>query len=70
MDPVALSAEKAIADFDIHVDRVRTLKKIWLSPLEPAQLQALCGKVLANDSVEQVVVGPLDFRTAGHGPAL
>jgi phosphoribosylformylglycinamidine synthase len=67
MDPVALSAKKAIADFDIHVRGVRTLKKIWLSPLEPAQLQALCGKVLANDSVEQVVVGPLDFQHLDMG---
>ena len=69
MDPVALSAENAIADFDIRVGRVRTLKKIWLSPLEPAQLQALCSKVLANDSIEQVVIGPLDFQPAGYGPA-
>ena len=67
MDPVALSAENAIADFNIRVDRVRTLKKIWLSPLEPAQLQALCSKVLANDSIEQVVIGPLDFRRLDMG---
>ncbi|MHB8969466.1 MAG: phosphoribosylformylglycinamidine synthase subunit PurL [Pirellulaceae bacterium] len=67
MDPVALSAEKAIADFDIHVRGVRTLKKIWLSPLATAQLQALCGKVLANDSVEQIVVGPLDFQHLDMG---
>jgi phosphoribosylformylglycinamidine synthase II len=67
MDPVAWSAENAIADFDIRVGRVRTLKKIWLSPLEPAQLQALCDKVLANDSIEQVVIGPLDFRRLDMG---
>ncbi len=67
MDPVALSAEKAIADFGIRVDRVRTLKKIWLSPLDETQLQALSSKVLANDSVEQVVIGPLDFQRLDMG---
>jgi len=67
MDPVALSAESAIADFGIPVHRVRTLKKIWLPALEPPRLQALCGKVLANDSVEQVLVGPLEFRQLDVG---
>ena len=38
-----------------------------MSPLEPAQLQALCSKVLANDSIEQVVIGPLDFRRLDVG---
>lgn len=59
MDPVALSTEKAIADFGIQVRAVRTLKKYWLSPLSDEQLRGLCGKVLANDSVEQAILGPL-----------
>jgi phosphoribosylformylglycinamidine synthase len=59
MDPVALSTEKAIADFGIEVRAVRTLKKYWLSPLDEDQQRALCGKVLANDSVEQAILGPL-----------
>lgn len=67
MDPVALSALKAIADFEIPVQCVRTLKKIWLPDLPAAQLAALCGKVLANESVEQVVQGPLQLTRLDMG---
>jgi phosphoribosylformylglycinamidine synthase len=69
MDPVALSAEKAIADFGIAVRTVRTLKKVWLPDLAPATLQALCSKVLANDSVEHVVIGPLTLQRLDMGQA-
>ena len=64
MDPVAQSALAAIAEFGIDTQAVRTLHKYWLSgphaeSLDNAFLDKLCGKVLANDSIEQVVVGPL-----------
>ena len=61
MDPVAQSAQQAISDFDMHVDAVRTLRKYWVRGLDEEQVAALCSKVLANDSVEQVVVGPLEL---------
>lgn len=59
MDPVAQSAQEAIADFGFAPEAVRTLNKYWISGLTPEQLKLLCAKVLANDSIEQVVVGPL-----------
>jgi len=62
MDPVAQSALRAIADFDIRVDAVRTLKKYWLGDLSDEQLERLCGRILANDAIEQVIVGPLTFE--------
>ena len=62
MDPVAQSALAAIADFGIQAEAVRTLKKYWIEELEPEKLQMLCSKILANDAIEQVIVGPLDFE--------
>jgi phosphoribosylformylglycinamidine synthase subunit PurSL len=62
MDPVAQSTLLALRDLSLPVDQVRTLRKYWLSDLEPAQLDRLCQKLLANDSIEQVVVGPLNLN--------
>ncbi|MFO1063830.1 MAG: phosphoribosylformylglycinamidine synthase subunit PurL [Pirellulales bacterium] len=59
MDPVAQSTLQALQDLSMPVDQVRTLRKYWISNVEPAQLDRLCQKLLANDSIEQVVVGPL-----------
>ncbi len=75
MDPVAHSAQQAIADFGFQADAVRTLKKYWIGgvrdkaeateaesrPLSDEQLDVLCSKILSNDAVEQVIVGPLTF---------
>jgi phosphoribosylformylglycinamidine synthase len=59
MDPVAQSALAAIADFNLQAEAVRTFRKYWLADLPDDKLQRLCGKLLANDAIEQVVVGPL-----------
>jgi len=67
MDPVAQSALEAIADFDIPADAVRTLKKYWIGGLSDAQLAPLCSKILANDAIEQVIVGPLQFERLEFG---
>ena len=67
MDPVALSAQTAIEDFKLKADVVRTLKKYWLGPMSDEQLDVLCSKVLANDAVEQVIRGPLDFDQLQFG---
>ena len=61
MDPVAQSASDAIADLGIEVEAVRTLKKYWFEKLDAKSLDVLTRKVLANDAIEQVVVGPLTF---------
>ncbi len=62
MDPVAMSAKQAIADFGIAADEVRTFKKYWIGDLAEGRLGALCSKILANDAVEQTIVGPLPFN--------
>ncbi|MBI2824535.1 MAG: phosphoribosylformylglycinamidine synthase subunit PurL [Planctomycetia bacterium] len=59
MDPVAQSALGAIADLGIEATAVRTFRKLWLGNLAPERLDRLCAKLLANESIEQVVVGPL-----------
>jgi phosphoribosylformylglycinamidine synthase len=66
MDPVAQSALRAIGDLDhedlgSRAEAVRTLKKYWIAGLPDDRLELLCSKVLANDAVEQVIVGPLSF---------
>ncbi len=62
MDPVAQSAMAAIADLGIRAEAVRTLKKYAVGPLADDRLALLCSKVLANDAIEQVIVGPLSFE--------
>ncbi len=61
MDPVAQSAMDAIADFGFRADAVRTVKKYAVGRLAEDRIPLLCSKVLANDAIEQVVVGPLTF---------
>ena len=67
MDPVAQSAEQAIADYDIPVTAVRTFQKYWIGDSSTAELDQLCNKVLANDSIEQVVHGPLELDRLSIG---
>jgi phosphoribosylformylglycinamidine synthase len=59
MDPVAQSTMAAIADFGIKVEAVRTMKKFAIGGLDSDRLALLCSKVLANDAIEQSIIGPL-----------
>ena len=52
----------AIADLQINVSAIRTLKKYWLPELDDRAIQRLASKILANDAIEQVVSGPLHFK--------
>lgn len=61
MDPVAQSAVDAISDFGFQADAVRTLRKYWLPDIADDMLDQVCGRILANDSIEQVVRGPLSL---------
>ena len=69
MDPVAQSAEGAIRDLGLQVDAVRTFRKYWLSPLSSVAFDRLAMKVLANDSIEQVIAGTLDLQKIDVGDA-
>jgi phosphoribosylformylglycinamidine synthase subunit PurSL len=69
MDPVAESTAAAARDSGWHVDAVRTMRKYWLPELPSEQLETICRKALSNDSVDQVVVGPLEWdhlAVGGH----
>lgn len=61
MDPVAQSTRRAVADMGLEADEVRTFRKYWFADLDDDQLKLLAAKVLANDAIEQVIVGPLPF---------
>ena len=61
MDPVAQSAESAARDFGMSIDAIRTLRKYWISGTTEDQLQTIGSRILANDAIEQFVVGPLPF---------
>jgi phosphoribosylformylglycinamidine synthase len=69
MDPVAQSAQAAIADFKLRAEAVRTFRKYWLAGLAEDKLSTLCGKLLANDAIEQAVVGPLTLNELAVGSA-
>ncbi len=67
MDPTAQSVLSAIADLGLKADAVRTLHKYWLAPLDAATIKTLSSKVMANDAIEQAVVGPLPFTKLDLG---
>ena len=71
MDPVALTAGKAIADLGHAEPLVRTFRKYWLAGIDAAAAAQVADQFLANDAIEQVVVGPLalDRLDAGGGYA-
>jgi phosphoribosylformylglycinamidine synthase subunit PurSL len=60
MDPVAESVERAVADLGLPSPRVHTGRRFFFRPALPdATLQRLEQTTLANDAIEQVLVGPL-----------
>jgi len=62
MDPVAQSALGAMEDMEIDVTTVATIRKFWLPTGIDAELLAqIENRILANDAIERIVVGPLDF---------
>ena len=67
MDPVAMSAEGAIRDLGIDVDAVRTFRKYWISSLSDDAIERLSSRVLANDSIEQVIAGKLTLERIDLG---
>jgi len=61
MDPVALTAQQGLTELGLDAEAVRTFHKYWLSNVPAGALPKLCQKLLANDAIEQVVLGPLAF---------
>ena len=67
MDPVAESVLTAAADLGLPVVAVRTFRR-YFGPdrLPAADRDILFRKVLANDAIEQIVVGPLGAEHLAH----
>ena len=62
MDPVAASTIGAATDAGIDVSAVRTMRKYWLDDsIDDDALESICKRALSNDSIEQVVIGPLQL---------
>ncbi len=66
-DPEADSAREALQEFGLAVDAVRTFRKYWIQPLSPEEVRISFQKFLANDSIEQVIAGPLVLRSIDIG---
>ncbi len=66
MDPVALSAQTAIADFGMAAETVRTGKRYVISPaLDDETVRLIIRRVLTNGSIEDALIGS---RPAGPAP--
>jgi len=72
-DPVAQSTLKMLVDLKHDVEEVRTFRKYWIrntklkEAVDQSIIQRICQKVLTNDSIEQVVVGPLVLEQLAIG---
>jgi phosphoribosylformylglycinamidine synthase subunit PurSL len=68
MDPVALSVVAAATDLGLKVDEVRLFRRYHGTlPAHDRLRDVLFRKVLANEAIEQVVVGPLSLDHLGVG---
>jgi phosphoribosylformylglycinamidine synthase II len=57
-DPVAESVMTAIADMGVTVDNVRTARKyVLLGDISTKQTDTIAKKILANDCIEDVIIG-------------
>ena len=65
-DPEAESALALLRDLGLPVENVRTIRTYRVEGPEEA-LPRLIGRVLANDAVEQAVIGALPFDRLGQG---
>jgi phosphoribosylformylglycinamidine synthase subunit PurSL len=62
MDPTANSARQALRDLGIQAEAVRTIRKYWIEGASAAEVDRLSQKVLANTSIEQIVLGPIRIK--------
>ncbi|QEG00557.1 Phosphoribosylformylglycinamidine synthase subunit PurL [Stieleria maiorica] len=69
MDPVAASTIGAARDCGFDVQSVRTMRKYWISGVDEPTFQTICRRALSNDSIEQVVAGPLEMDQLDVGTA-
>ena len=66
-DPAGLTASEALARLGHPGVVVRSLRKYWLPPMDAAAAAAIARRLLANEAIQDVVVGPLTIRSLGGG---
>ena len=47
---------------DANISAVRTFWKYWIGGLAEGELKTFAKKFLANESIEQVIIGPIPLR--------
>lgn len=67
MDPVAQSTLAAAADLGVPLDAVSTIRKYWFAGANAATVKQVSERLLANDAIEYVVVGPLSMTQLDVG---
>ncbi len=60
-DPEAETAKQAVLRLGFDVSQIRTFRRILTVPLAPDVKQSFCS-LLANDSIEQLVNGPIEME--------
>ncbi|MEK6260343.1 MAG: phosphoribosylformylglycinamidine synthase subunit PurS, partial [Planctomycetota bacterium] len=67
-DNVGMSTQKALVDLGFDVEAVATGRKYWFdAAASSADLDRVAKRILANDAIERVIVGPLHMDTIGAG---
>ncbi|MFM1996102.1 MAG: hypothetical protein RLZZ111_489, partial [Planctomycetota bacterium] len=66
-DPAGLTAQQAVALLGYRGVVVRSLRKYWLPALAPDDVERLVGKLLANDAIQEITVGPLSMTSLAGG---
>ncbi|HEY6563935.1 MAG TPA: AIR synthase related protein, partial [Pirellulaceae bacterium] len=61
-DPVAASAHAALRELGIQASHVATYRKYWFRSVAEETLRTLRSRVLANESIERVIEGPLQLE--------
>lgn len=70
MDPVAQSTLGMLKGLGFSVEEVRTFRKYWIreqGASDPQVISRLANRVLSNDSIEQVILGPLKLDKLSIG---
>lgn len=62
MDPVAQSVGVAAADLGVSADAVASFRKYWFSGARREEIEAVSRRLLANDAIEHIVIGPLELE--------
>jgi len=69
MDPVAQSTLAAAADLGVPLEAVSTVRKYWFAGASAEVVKNVSERLLANDAIEQIAIGPLAMKHLGAGQA-